>query len=190
MKMKTMKMVLLAFVLLATACSQNTTTTTVPPPAASGYSIDSNFYVKINFNGQTLHYYTAIATENGLSAPVAYPISVTPSGYCDFEMGAITHCNPVIYHADFTFQMHFNKVNTTGWIGTYKGTFSSPFADTTNAGSIRDLNNSIVYTVNKNSTATIVNMNATSVIGTFTCTLQNGSTSYPATGSFCLKKAI
>ncbi len=188
--MKTIKMVLLAFVLLATACSQNTTTTTVPPPAASGYSIDSNYYVKINFNGQTLHYYTVIVTENGVSVPLVYPSSMTPSVYSDFEMSAILQSNPVIYHADFTLHMYFNKVNTTGWIGTYKGTFSAPFADTTNAGSIRDLNNSIEYTVNKNSIATIVNMNATSVIGTFTCTLQNGSTSYPATGSFCLKKAI
>jgi len=187
--MKQILTIIICIVLFNISCTQSSTTPTTPP-IASGYSIDSNFYVKINFNGQTLHYYTAIATENGLSAPVVYPISVTPSGYCDFEMGAFTHCNPVIYHADFTFQMYFNKVNTTGWIGTYKGTFSSPFADTTNAGSIRDLNNSIVYTVNKNSTATIVNMNATSVIGTFTCTLQNGSTSYPATGSFCLKKAI
>jgi hypothetical protein len=184
--MKKITLFLLSYVLLATACNQNNTTPTTPP--ANGYSIDTSYYIKINFNGQTLHYYTAIMTENGVSANLAYPISITPSTYCDFEMGAITHVNTTIYHADFTFQAFFNKINTTGWIGTYKGT-SHP-ADTTNAGKLRDLNNSIEYTINKNSTATIVSMNASRVTGTFTCTLQNGSTTYPATGSFCIKKII
>ena len=59
--MKTMKMVLLAFVLLATACSQSTTTPTTPPANTSIYSLDSTYYFKINFNGQTLSQYSVFA---------------------------------------------------------------------------------------------------------------------------------
>jgi transcriptional regulator with XRE-family HTH domain len=183
--MKKITLFLLSCVLLATACNQNNTTPTTPP--ATGYSIDSSYYFKINFNGQTLHYYTAIMTENGVSANLAYPISITPSSFCDFQMENVAQANFAIYHADVTFNMYFNKLNTTGWIGTYKG---NNYLGGQNAGTITDLTTSTAYTVDTNSTATIVSMNALSVTGTFTCTLQNGSVTYPATGSFCLKKII
>jgi hypothetical protein len=53
--MKTMKMILLAFVLLATACSQNTTTPTTPPATTNtcGYSTNSNQYIELKINGNT-----------------------------------------------------------------------------------------------------------------------------------------
>ena len=183
--MKKITLFLLSCVLLATACNQSNTTPTTPP--ATGYSIDSSYYFKINFNGQTLHYYSVIVNDGVMPVYLGYPGTYLGSlALTDFGISNTgTMVNSSIFHANVTPIMYFNKLNTTGWIGTYKG---NNYLGGQNAGTITDLTTSTAYTVDTNSTATIVSMNALSVTGTFTCTLQNGSVTYPATGSFCLKK--
>jgi hypothetical protein len=73
--MKTMKMILLAFVLLATACSQNTTT----PPATTnpcGATTNSNEFIELKINGLNLRS-ESFNINNGLGGVIIFPVMAT-----------------------------------------------------------------------------------------------------------------
>ncbi len=183
--MKTMKMVLLAFVLLATACTQNSTTPTVPP-TTTVYSLDSTYYFKINFNGQTLCQYSVFANVGSSgSGYVSFPGIVSgllSSGTLGANSGGLL--NLYIQSTNVSFNFILNRVGDTvnSPIGAYD------FHGSASAG-ITDLNTSKGYTMDTASTLlNVTNINVSSVIGVMSGKLIDGTSLIPFTGSFCFKK--
>ncbi len=192
--MKTIKMILLAFVLLATACTQNSTTpTTVPTQPQTGWKVDSTYWFKITFNGKTLNYFGSGQYNNGTYSLVNYPsfYNVNNSGFADLEIanGGLSQ-NAFITHTEVFPTLYFKKLNTNGWIGSYVGVNEYIFSSNQPlcSGKINDLTTSTIYYIDSTATANITASDAVSFSGSFTCTLQNGNTFYPATGSFKIKK--
>jgi hypothetical protein len=189
MKMKTMKMVLLAFVLLATACSQSTTTPTTPP-AITGYSIDSTYYFKINFNGQTLYDYGV--KENTLGILMHYPggfIIQPVVGTNLYNLNANNAGNLNLYYnsGNVSFQMLMIKN------GTSIGVYDSLFNNAPSAFEITDLNTATRYDADPASIAVTVqsiDVLNSKINGVMSGNLKNGSALIPFTGSFCLKKIL
>jgi hypothetical protein len=179
--MKTMKMILLAFVLLATACSQNTTTPTIPPANTTVYSLDSTYYFKINFNGQKLYSYAV--KENASGGYLSYPAIL---GFVSANNGALI--NLLIQNANVQFNINLNRVGDTvnNPIGAYD--FHNYFPGTTYAN-ITDLNTSKNYTMDSASTIlNVTGIGVTNVTGVMSGKLNDGTSLIPFTGSFCLKK--
>lgn len=189
--MKTMKMVLLAFVLLATACSQNTTSTTTPPANTSVYSLDSTYYFKINFNGQTLSHYSVFANWGASgSGFLSYPFFGT---ILTTQIIANSGGTPNIYiqSTNVGFGFTVNRVGDTvnSPIGAYD--FHAIPGTGSGGGGITDLNTSKIYTMD--SASTLLNITNTSVIGftgEMSGKLKDGTTLIPFTARFCLKKTI
>jgi hypothetical protein len=186
-KMKTIKMVLLAFVLLATACSQNTTTPTTPP-ATTGYNIDSTYYFKINFNGQTLSHYSVFGRDISGSGIISYPnfSSLFPT---QIKATSSPFANTYIQSTNVGFGFTVNRVGDTvnSPVGAYD--FHAITLIGGGYGSITDLNTSKSYTMD--SASTLLNVTNTSVsgfTGVMSGKLNDGTTLIPFTASFCLKK--
>ena len=185
--MKTMKMVLLAFVILAAACSQSTTTPTTPPANTTVYSLDSTYYFKINFNGQTLSQYGVFANYGPSgSGYVSYPgiaSGMLSSGTLAANSGGLL--NLYIQNTNVSFYFNLNRVGDTvnSPIGAYD------FHTLGNAAVITDLNTSKGYTMDTASTLlNVTNINVSSVIGVMSGKLIDGTSLIPFTGSFCFKK--
>ncbi len=188
-------MVLLAFVILAAACSQNTTTTTLPTQPQTGWKVDSTYWFKITFNGKTLNYFGCGQFYNGGSYGLyEYPCFSTQTNISssDFKIDSwgATPSNSFITHTEVVPTLFFKKLNTNGWIGSYVGVNEYCFSvqKPLCSGKINDLTTSTIYYVDSTATANITASDAASFSGSFTCTLQNGNTFYPATGSFKIKK--
>jgi len=191
--MKTIKMILLAFVLLATACSQSTTTPTTPPANTSVYSLDSTYYFKINFNGQTLSHYSVNWGSSG-SGYLSYPSfnSLLSAQQIQTNSASVQMANSFIQSTNVGFGFTVYRVGDTvnSPIGAYDF-HAIPGAMSLGAGygGITDLNTSKSYTMD--SASTLLNVTNISVIGftgVMSGKLKDGSTLIPFTASFCLKK--
>ena len=182
--MKTMKMVMLAFVLLATACSQSTTTPTVPPANTTVYSLDSTYYFKINFNGQKLYSYAV--KENASGGYLSYPAILGLGSSISCANGALI--NLLMQNANIQFNINLNRVGDTvnNPIGAYD--FHNYFPGTT-YGNITDLNTSKNYIMDSaSSILNVTSIGVTSVTGVVSGKLNDGTTLIPFTGSFCFRK--
>ena len=184
--MKKIILFLFSCVLLATACTQNTTTPTTPPANTSIYSLDSTYYFKINFNGQTLCQYSVFANVGSSgSGYVSFPGIVSgllSSGTLGANSGGLL--NLYIQSTNVSFNFILNRVGDTvnSPIGAYD------FHGSASAG-ITDLNTSKGYTMDTASTLlNVTNINVSSVIGVMSGKLIDGTSLIPFTGSFCFKK--
>ena len=189
--MKTMKMVLLAFVLLATACSQNNTTPTAPPANTSIYSIDSTYFFKINFNGQTLYYYGV--KQNTLGLLQVFPGIVIGffSGINGILATSSSSTNLYLQHANFKFNMQLNRAGDTvnSPIGAYDLHIGTTGTGIAASAGITDLNSSKNYSMDSASTIlNVTSTDVTSATGVVSGKLKDGTTLIPFTGSFCFKK--
>ncbi len=186
--MKTLKMILLAFVLLATACSQNTTTPTTPPANTSIYSIDSTYYFKINFNGQTLSHYSVFANWGASgSGYLSYPFFGT---FLTTQIIANSGVTPNLYiqstNVSFGFTVHRVGDTVNSPIGAYD---FHAIPTSPGGGAITDLNTSKIYTMDSASTLlNITNTSVTGFTGVMSGKLKDGTTLIPFTASFCLRK--
>jgi hypothetical protein len=189
--MKKIILFLFSCVLLATACTQNTTTPTVPPANTSIYSIDSTYYFKINFNGQTLSHYSVFANWGASgSGFLSYPFFGTILPTQIIANWAQTG-NLYIQSTNVGFSFTVNRVGDTvnSPIGAYD--FHAIPGTGSGGGGITDLNTSKSYTID--SASTLLNITNTSVIGftgVMSGKLKDGTTLIPFTASFCLKKTI
>ena len=183
--MKKITLFLLSCVLLATACNQSNTTPTTPP--ATVYSIDSSYYFKINFNGQNLSQYSVFANYGS-----------SGSGYVDFPGGMFLPAtlsansggliNLYLQNSNVLFALNLHRTGDTinNPIGSYDMHY---YGGGSGACSITDLTTSKVYDTDSASTTLYVtNTNATSISGTMTGKLNDGTTLIPFTGSFRVKK--
>ena len=177
--MKKITLFLLSCVLLATACNQSNTTPTTPP--ATVFSIDSSYYFKINFNGQTLYNYAVRDNNLGL---VSYPAgSVTYQAsllYYQFASFNFIQINAFMHNANVTFSLQGTK--NSGSIGVYNS-----------AGlSITDANTAAIYD-NYTDNSTIltiqsIDVAASKITGIISGNFTSGASLIPFTASFCVKK--
>ena len=191
--MKQILTIIVCIVLLNTSCTQNTTTPTVPTQPQTGWKVDSTYWFKITFNGKTLNFFGCEQFFNGSSYLYAYPSFSTQTNISssDFKIyGGGGVANAYITHAEVVPTLFFKKLNTSGWIGSYTGINKYCFSvlEPLCSGKINDLTTSTTYYIDSTATANITTSDAASFSGSFTCTLQNGNTFYPATGSFKIKK--
>ena len=177
-------MILLAFVFLATACSQNTTTPTTPPANTTVYSIDSTYYFKINFNGKQLQYYAV--KENALGVYLNWPGILVGTR---MSLANTAWTNMYLQNANLTFDLYVNRVGDTvnSPIGAYD--FHTPAGSIAGSGGITDLNTAKGYAMDSASTIlNVTSIGVTSVTGVVSGKLNDGITLIPFTGSFCLRK--
>ena len=184
--MKQILTIIICIALFITSCSQNTTTPTTPPANTSIYSLDSTYYFKINFNGQTLCQYSVFANYGASgSGYVSYPgilSGMLSSGTLAANSGGLL--NLYIQNTNVSFYFNLNRVGDTvnSPIGAYD------FHGSASAG-ITDLNTSKGYTMDTASTLlNVTNINVSSVIGVMSGKLIDGTSLIPFTGSFCFKK--
>jgi hypothetical protein len=183
MKMKTMKMVLLAFVLLATACSQSTTTPTTPPVTTNpcGITTNTNEYIELKINGNTLR-----SESINLIFPVMANFVTDTSSPGERRLNlvsSITACalNSTIIN-DMVIIIYVSKSsNYIDPIGVYnKGAYG-------NIDVYQSLTNKKSYTIpNDSITVTVTSCTADYVSGTFVGHALENNTNilYPFTGSF------
>lgn len=179
--MKKITLFLLSCVLLATACNQSNTTPTTPP--ATGYSIDSSYYFKINFNGQTLYNYGLKMSDGITSGLIGYAGALisTQNGISTFQIGNTgSAINSVYQHANV-----LPIITTFTKSGNSTGLY---LANNFFTAQITDLNTAKIYYMDTTTTANVTSVSVNNVIGTFSGNLIDGTTVIPATGSFCLKK--
>jgi hypothetical protein len=181
--MKTMKMVVLAFVLLATACSQNTTTPTTPPATTNpcGVTTISNEYIELKINGKTLR---------SESINLIFPVMAnfvtdtsSPGERILNLVGSTTVCalNSTMIN-DMLIIIYVSKSsNYIDPIGVYnKGAYG-------NFDVYQSVTNKKSYTIpNDSITVTVTSCTADYVSGTFVGHALENNTNilYPFTGSF------
>jgi hypothetical protein len=179
--MKKITLFLLSCVLLATACNQSSTNPTVPP--ATGYTIDSSYYFKINFNGQTLYNYGLKMSDGITSGLIGYAGALisTQNGISTFGISNTgSAINSVYQHANV-----LPIISTFTKSGNSTGLY---LANNFFTAQITDLNTAKIYYMDTTTTANVTSVSVNNVIGTFSGNLIDGTTVIPATGSFCLKK--
>jgi hypothetical protein len=127
--MKTMKIVLLSFVLLATACSQNTTTPTLPPTTNNpcGIYTNSNEFIELKINGNTFR--TVSYAFGGNKFPAALSNFYTDTFFfkerrynisCDaFGCANTSYINTL--SSKFWNKRSTNSTNYLDYLGIYKG---------------------------------------------------------------------
>jgi hypothetical protein len=181
--MKKMKMVLLALVLLATACSQSTTTPTVPPATTNpcGITTNTNEYIELKINGNTLR-----SESINLIFPVMANFVTDTSSPGERRLNlvsSITACalNSTIIN-DMVIIIYVSKSsNYIDPIGVYnKGAYG-------NIDVYQSLTNKKSYTIpNDSITVTVTSCTADYVSGTFVGHALENNTNilYPFTGSF------
>jgi hypothetical protein len=185
--MKQVLTIIICIAILNTSCTQSTTTPTTPP-AITGYSIDSTYYFKINFNGQTLYDYGV--KENTLGILMHYPagyITQPVVGTNLYYLNANNAANLNLYYnsGNVSFQMFMIKN------GTSIGVYDSLFNNAPSAFEITDLNTATRYDADPASIAVTVqsiDVLNSKINGVMSGNLKNGSALIPFTGSFCLKK--
>jgi hypothetical protein len=199
--MKTIKVAILYIfvsLILLSSCSQNSTNTTTPPAnQQTGWVVDSTYWIKITYGGHTYSCYGAGNYDNG-----TYYLQSIPSNQITTITGPDLGINLFggemnfrftnnVYHTEFVPSLHFKKVNTNNWIGSYKGhpyLYATGIANPIYVGTIKDLNASVTYFVDSNATANITSSDVQSFTGTFNFTMHDGNNSIPANGSFRIKK--
>jgi hypothetical protein len=182
--MKTMKMILLAFVLLATACSQNTTTPTTPPVTTNpcGATTNSNEFIELKINGNTFR--TESYTIGGNKLPAAFSIFNTdtlPTGTRECNIAATAFgCNNTSIINTLSAKFWNKKLtNHLDPIGIYKGYGEFDcYSQANTVGFYKIAQDSI--------TLTVTSCTANYVSGTFVGTARETNTNilYPITGSF------
>jgi hypothetical protein len=186
--MKKLLIIIICIVLFNTSCTQSSTTPSAPPANTSIYSIDSTYFFKINFNGQTLSQYGVFANYGSSgSGYVSYPgivSGVLSTGTLAANSGGLL--NLYIQNTNVSFYFNLNRVGDTvnSPIGAYD------LHGSASAG-ITDLNTSKGYTMDTASTLlNVTNINVSSVIGVMSGKLIDGTSLIPFTGSFCFKKIL
>ena len=184
--MKKITLFLLSCVLLATACNQSSTNPTVPP--ANTFSIDSTYYFKINFNGQTLCHYSVFADWGSSgSGYVSYPFAYLNQS--SINASSYQVANAYIQSSDVDFQFILNRIGDT--LNSPIGAYDFHGLGAGSILGITDLNTSKVYGIDSASTIlNVTNIAVSSVTGVMSGKLKDGGTLIPFTSSFCLKKLL
>jgi hypothetical protein len=189
--MKKILTIIICIVLFNTSCTQSSTTPTTPPANTSIYSIDSTYFFKINFNGQTLYDYGV--KENTLGIFTAFPGIVIGffSGINGIVATSSSFTNLYLQHANFKFNMQLNRAGDTvnSPIGAYDLHIGTTGTGIAASAGITDLNSSKNYSMDSASTIlNVTSTDVTSATGVVSGKLKDGTTLIPFTGSFCFKK--
>jgi hypothetical protein len=192
--MKQILTIIICIAILNTSCTQSTIYTTAPnAPNTLGYSIDSNYFFKINLNGQSLYEYGV--KEN---YPSGAPFSLLlPGGKLESNdstnapqrtlTGASTSSsNFYIPNASVNFSMSFNKLGISA-IGNYDLHVTD--MNSYPRFSITDFTG-MTYEADSNSTTlTVQNIEfpTLKITGVMSGNFISGSLLIPFTGSFSLR---
>jgi hypothetical protein len=186
--MKKMKMVLLAFVLLATACSQNTTTPTTPPATTNpcGITTNTNEYIELKINGNTLRS-ESINLSNGITFPVMANFVTDTSSPGERRLNLVSSTTACPLNSTMINDMVLlifvsnRSSNYIDPIGVYnKGAYG-------NLDVYQSLTNKKSYTIpNDSITLTVTSCTADYVSGTFVGHALENNTNilYPFNGTF------
>ena len=185
--MKQLLTIIICIAILNTSCTQSSIYTTLPP--ASGYSIDSNYYFKINFNGQSLYNYSVKENLTGLT--MIYPDGALSSNDSTNTpqrtlSGSSILSNAYIPNASVFFNLKVNKLGTSA-IGNYDlhatDMNNNPYFSITDYTGMNYEADSNFTTLSIQS----IDISTLKITGVMSGNFISGSSLIPFTGSFCLR---
>ena len=185
--MKQLLTIIICIAILNTSCTQSSIYTTLPP--ASGYSIDSNYYFKINFNGQSLYNYSVKENLTGVTLAPDGALSSNDSTNTPqrtLKGFSTVYSNAYIPNASVSFSLYVNKLGTSA-IGNYDlhatDMNNNPYFSITDYTGMNYEADSNFTTLSIQS----IDISTLKITGVMSGNFISGSSLIPFTGSFCLR---